>query len=72
MKMQTKGLYFIKVQKSPDEDLHEQNRWTNAEKKSQMKIRVELQTTKHLVFIMVLKEKNDLHMNKDGGENMVV
>ena len=37
-----------------------------------MKIRVELQITKYLVFSMVLKEKKSSHMNKDGGVNMVV
>ena len=41
-------------------------------KKSQLIIRVQLQTTKYLVFSMVLKEKKVLHMNKDGGINMVV
>ena len=40
-------------------------------KKSQMKIGVELQTMKYLVLSMLLKE-NVLHMNKDGGVNMVV
>ena len=53
--MQTKGLYFIKVQKSPAEDWYEEI--NEQMQKIPMKIKVELQTTKYLVFSMVLKEK---------------
>ena len=44
-------------------------------KKSQMKISVELQAMKYLVFCMVFERENVIHMNggvKDGGVNMVV
>ena len=50
---------FYKGAKPPDEDgmskINEQMQKEN--KKSQMKIRVELQTTKYLVYRVVLKEK---------------
>ena len=59
--MQTEGLNFLKVQKSMGA-----KSMNKCQKKSQMKIRVDFQTTKYLVFNMVLKEKNVLHMSKDG------
>ena len=61
--MQIEGLNFLKVQKS----LRAKS-MNKKKKKSQMKIRVDFQTTKYLVFFKVLGEK----MNKDGGVNIVV
>ena len=69
--MQIEGLNFLKVQKSPRAKSMNKKK-KKKKKKTQMKIRVDFQTTKYLVLVWFWERENVLHMNKDGGVNMVV